>query len=115
MIRLVCFIWKVDHEEGIHEKVSKGNFFSNAHYLWDQGRFFNSTGAGQTQTIKFLAADNVEVTADLYLTDNKKAPFIIRFHQVLYSRGEYAEIAPKTPWAITAWQSIKGQVAAFVV
>ncbi|MBN1950117.1 MAG: alpha/beta hydrolase [Bacteroidales bacterium] len=49
----------------------------------------------QPKTITFPANDKVPVTADLYLTDNLKAPFIILFHQAKYSRGEYLETAPK--------------------
>ena len=44
--------------------------------------------------ITFLAADRLEVTADLYLYD-AGAPYIILFHQENSSRGEYREIAPK--------------------
>lgn len=46
-------------------------------------------------TIKFSSADNVEVTADLYLHENKNAPVILLCHQAGYSRGEYKETAPK--------------------
>ena len=49
----------------------------------------------QKETITFSAEDNIKVTADIYLTDNKEAPFILLFHQANYSRGEYIEIAPK--------------------
>ena len=44
--------------------------------------------------ITFLAADRLEVTADLYLYD-AGAPYIILFHQENSSRGEYREIAPR--------------------
>jgi len=44
--------------------------------------------------VTFLAADKLEVTADLYLYDYSM-PFIILFHQENSSRGEYREIAPK--------------------
>lgn len=47
------------------------------------------------QTITFISKDKVEVTGDLYMTDNKKAPFILLFHQADSSRGEYITIAPK--------------------
>lgn len=47
------------------------------------------------KTITFKAIDDVNVTADLYLTNNLNAPFIILFHQAMFSRGEYLEIAPK--------------------
>lgn len=49
----------------------------------------------QAETISFKAKDKVMITADLYLTENTKAPFIILFHQAKYSRGEYVETAPK--------------------
>lgn len=45
--------------------------------------------------VTFEAEDGVQVTADLYLTSEEQAPFIILFHQARYSRGEYGEIAPK--------------------
>jgi pimeloyl-ACP methyl ester carboxylesterase len=44
--------------------------------------------------ITFLAADKLEITADLYLFD-AGAPYIILFHQENSSRGEYREIAPR--------------------
>lgn len=47
------------------------------------------------KTITFKAKDGLEVTADLYLTKDDKAPMIILFHQAEWSRGEYKEIAPK--------------------
>jgi len=47
------------------------------------------------KTFKFTSEDNVQVTADLYLTDKKDAPFIILFHQAMFSRGEFIEIAVK--------------------
>jgi len=47
------------------------------------------------EAINFSAKDGVRITADLYLTPNSNAPFIILFHQAGYSRGEYREIAPK--------------------
>lgn len=59
---------------------------------------FAFTGCSTTVTpekIVFKATDGVEVTADLYLTKDEKAPFIILYHQATYSRGEYGEIAPK--------------------
>ncbi len=46
------------------------------------------------KTINFPAKDNIRITADLYLTENEDAPFIILFHQAMFSRGEYIEIAP---------------------
>jgi len=45
--------------------------------------------------VSFKAKDGLEVTADLYLTKDNKAPIIILFHQAGWSRGEYKEIAPK--------------------
>lgn len=47
------------------------------------------------ETITFSAEDNVTITADLYITEKKDAPFILLFHQAMFSRGEYIEIAPK--------------------
>ena len=47
------------------------------------------------KTVSFKAKDGLEVTADLYLTKDDKAPMIILFHQAGWSRGEYKEIAPK--------------------
>jgi dienelactone hydrolase len=45
--------------------------------------------------ITFKASDELEITADLYMTDSVNRPFIILFHQAGWSRGEYNEIAPK--------------------
>ncbi len=47
------------------------------------------------EQIKFNAKDGVVITADLYLSHPKTAPFIVLFHQAGWSRGEYLEIAPK--------------------
>jgi dienelactone hydrolase len=47
------------------------------------------------QTVTFPSGDGVTITADLYLTHDKTAPFIVLFHQANWSRGEYLEIAPK--------------------
>ncbi len=52
--------------------------------------------AAEPTTIAFPAADELPVTADLYIAhEDKQAPFIVLFHQARWSRGEYAEIAPK--------------------
>jgi alpha-beta hydrolase superfamily lysophospholipase len=48
-----------------------------------------------TQEQVFKASDSLEVRADLYMKHDRKAPFIVLFHQAGWSRGEYAEIAPK--------------------
>jgi len=47
------------------------------------------------QTINFESGDGLELTADLYMPNDKSAPLIILFHQARWSRGEYQEIAPK--------------------
>jgi dienelactone hydrolase len=47
------------------------------------------------QTIQFKSMDGLDITADLYLNQDRSAPFILLFHQARYSRGEYREIAPK--------------------
>lgn len=47
------------------------------------------------ETVHFNSSDNVKVTADLYMTSNTSAPFIILYHQAGYSRGEYLNIAPQ--------------------
>jgi dienelactone hydrolase len=49
----------------------------------------------QGETIHFNSSDDVKITADLYMTSNSKAPFIILYHQAGYSRGEYLSIAPQ--------------------
>ncbi|UXP31534.1 lysophospholipase [Reichenbachiella agarivorans] len=46
------------------------------------------------ETVKFKAADGVEIVADLHLSHPKSAPIIVFFHQAGWSRGEYLEIAP---------------------
>ncbi|PHS65843.1 MAG: hypothetical protein COB12_06355 [Flavobacterium sp.] len=57
--------------------------------------FISKNAFAQSKTIEFPAEDGVTITADLYLIEDAKAPFIILFHQAGYSRGEYLEIAPK--------------------
>jgi len=47
------------------------------------------------KTITFKAHDDLTITADLYITNPKSAPFIVLFHQAGWSRGEYKEIAPE--------------------
>ena len=47
------------------------------------------------KTIKIPTNQGFKLTADVYLTEDKKAPFILLCHQAGYSRGEYLEIAPK--------------------
>lgn len=47
------------------------------------------------ETVNFKSNDGVKITADLYMTSQTDAPFIILYHQAGYSRGEYREIAPK--------------------
>ncbi len=54
----------------------------------------NKTGF-KGETINFTSNDGVKITADLYMTHQTDAPFIILYHQAGYSRGEYREIAPK--------------------
>lgn len=44
--------------------------------------------------ITFPSNDGIELTADLYITTDKSAPFIVLFHQARWSSGEYKEIAP---------------------
>jgi dienelactone hydrolase len=46
------------------------------------------------QTVTFIAADGVTVTADHYVSSTQN-PYIILLHQAGYSRGEYRETAPK--------------------
>lgn len=46
------------------------------------------------QKVSFYSADSLKITADLYLKDYS-LPFILLFHQVESSRGEYSEIAPR--------------------
>jgi len=51
--------------------------------------------AQSKKEVTFLTKDKVSVTADIYLTKNTDAPFILLFHQAWFSRGEYIETAPK--------------------
>ncbi|UCF64356.1 MAG: dienelactone hydrolase family protein [bacterium] len=46
------------------------------------------------ETITFPSRDSLLITADLYWAHDKKAPFILLFHQAGFSRGEYRDIAP---------------------
>ncbi len=47
------------------------------------------------ETVTFKSQDGLEVTADSNVSHETTAPFIVLFHQARWSRGEYAEIAPK--------------------
>lgn len=47
------------------------------------------------KTVYFTTSDGVKITADLYMTANNSAPFILLYHQAGYSRGAYRNIAPK--------------------
>jgi pimeloyl-ACP methyl ester carboxylesterase len=49
----------------------------------------------KNQTITFKSKDKIEITADLYMTENINAPFILLFHQAESGREEYITIAPK--------------------
>lgn len=55
---------------------------------------FSILSINAQQTINFLSADSVQITADLYIQHSKSAPFIVFFHQAGWSRGEYIELAP---------------------
>lgn len=47
------------------------------------------------ETITFPSKDALPITADVYMSHDNTAPFIVLFHQAGWSRGEYLEIAPK--------------------
>jgi len=48
------------------------------------------------ETITFPSKDGLQITADTYIGETEKnRPLIVLFHQAGWSRGEYAEIAPK--------------------
>ncbi len=53
----------------------------------------SATGNCQMK-VKFLAADGLEVSADLYYVD-KDYPYVVMFHDDNSSRGEFEEIAVK--------------------
>lgn len=55
----------------------------------------NAAAQTNKKEVNFTTADDLTVTADLYLISDNSAPFIILFHQAGYSRGEYLETAPK--------------------
>jgi len=57
--------------------------------------FKPSYSQNKKEIVIFSSKDNVNITADIYLTEKKDAPFILLFHQAMFSRGEYIEIAPK--------------------
>lgn len=69
------------------------------HYLLIMVLFFSGISYGETlvqsETIRFKSNDGLEMAAELYLSHPKSALFIILFHQANWSRGEYAEIAPR--------------------
>ena len=72
------------------KKVIMFIFFTLVHFVYAQK---SSDFSGET--ISFNSDDGVKVTADLYMSHEKDAPFIILYHQARYSRGEYREIVPK--------------------
>jgi len=47
------------------------------------------------ETITFPSKDALPITANVYISQDNTAPFIVLFHQAGWSRGEYLEIAPK--------------------
>ncbi len=53
------------------------------------------SAVAKSKTITFTFTDDLKVSADLYIANPEDAPFIILFHQAMWSRGEYLEIAPK--------------------
>ena len=55
----------------------------------------NGNPLPESGLVNFEAEDGRTVYADLYRTENKKAAYIILFHQGGSSRGEYLEIAPR--------------------
>jgi len=52
-------------------------------------------GTIEQKTIRFASGDSLQITADLSVTNDLTAPFIVLFHQAGWSRGEYGEISPK--------------------
>ncbi len=58
--------------------------------------FVGIVTAKEAESLTFPSADGLQVTADVYLTNNaEKRPFIVLFHQAKWSRGEYRETAPR--------------------
>lgn len=57
--------------------------------------FVATTVVAAKNTITFKSGDGVNITADVYISHDSTAPFIVLFHQAGWSRGEYLEIAPK--------------------
>jgi len=47
------------------------------------------------ELVTFFAEDGLMVNADLYMTEDTTAPYIILFHMADSSRGEYKSIAPQ--------------------
>lgn len=47
------------------------------------------------ETVIFKSKDKLEITANLYIKNEPKIPFIILFHQAVWHRGEYRELASK--------------------
>lgn len=56
--------------------------------------FFLSISLFAQEKISFKSADNLDITADLYVS-NDTNQYILFFHQANYSRGEYKDIAKK--------------------
>lgn len=45
--------------------------------------------------IEITATDGLEITGDLYMSEDRDNPLILLFHQAGFSRGEYRPIAPR--------------------
>lgn len=56
---------------------------------------FNSLLADTYKEVSYPSLDGLEVFAHVYADENRSKPFILLFHQLGYSKGEYLEIAPK--------------------
>lgn len=54
-----------------------------------------SQAAHEPQKVSFPSLDGIEVTADVFVTHEKTAPFLVLFQRAQWSRGEYREIAPR--------------------
>lgn len=56
---------------------------------------FSQEDSLKGREISFFAEDGLEITADLYQTNDTDAPWIILYHQANFSRGSYRTIAPR--------------------
>ena len=76
-------------------KKIKPLFFTVLYFLFLSQHLYSQKNDFKGKEISFPSIDSLEITADLYLTDQESSTYIILCHQAYFSRGAYRSIAPK--------------------